>query len=287
MELKNIFEKIYPDQDISQITSLIEKYKLASILNNLLEHVKSAVEEMQTKEISTTTITAIATSLLAGVNNKLYIINNSDEKKDLELLISDIANELLCQLLQKYKRNKTQLLFEITESLKTTCEINGYNTDALLQIFPLDKITKWASNIESNSLEDIFTSPPIYYFWLASPHNLDELCYTLKDKKVIESIKNFKLLFKAPTNRIKVKFNASHKETIIVLFDILYDKQLISTKGRKGHFLPLKVYGVDFDNNILFQNDPKTIKYTVKKNKSKWLGINEKIEKWIIGFTKA
>ena len=137
LQLHSIISMIYLARDISKINVLLEKYKLDLLLKNVVEKVQSEIKHLQTKsgENRQSSILSISVSFLASVNNKLAVITIADEKRDLELLISDISNELLSQLLKDYRGNKTELLNEIIENLKTICELNGYDYDALLLIF--------------------------------------------------------------------------------------------------------------------------------------------------------
>lgn len=282
LQLRDIISNIYPAQDTIDTIELLEKYGLESILDKIILKVQSEVILLQgQKNRGQTSISLLSGTILSGINGKLALITDELEKRSMELLLSDISHELLLKIIHDYKGDKKKLLAAISEGLKSSCEINGYDMDALLLVFPLHKFTSLASILESNIQRVVYSQKPIYYIWNGLPHALDELSRNLRDKKIIESTKGFKTLFELPEDNLKVKFDSNHKETIIVLFDVLHDRKLISIRGNKGHFMPIKLYAVDFDNNFLIENEPKTAKYTIKKNRAKWLLLKGSVEKWI------
>ena len=124
-----------------------------------------------------------------------------------------------------------------------------------------------------------------HYEWLGKLHHLDELSNNLKHEKTILSVKDFKKLFEKHDNPLlKVQFEKQSLHFLLALFDELRNRKLLLPKGNKGHFHPLKAYGVDFENNILIKKSPKTIKFTAKKNAEKWEKHVNKAKSWTGGF---
>lgn len=287
IEIEELIKEIYHEGDVATIFSLLDKYQLRGILSNTL---KTVVEEIRLVKIKPAAerqaiIVSLASTFLSSINNKLSLVENTNEKKLLEVLISDIAFEMLKQMLVHYSGNKAALLNSIDESLVTACEINGFDSFSLYQMFPIRKLSAIASTIENDSKPQRANSTKtIFYDWLGEPYNLDDSSNTLKDHSIIEGVKPFKGLFKPPPSNFQVRFNASLFDEVIVLFDTLNDKGIIQTRGRSGHFSPLKRYAVDFENNFLIQGAPKSIKYAIKKNKQKWKTLNDKVSKWISDF---
>lgn len=284
MKLSDLLKNIYPDDDARFTHSLLEHHDLILVLQIALDricHFNNSQGDLQENQI-TNNIGALASSFLTGVNSKLSLVPVSDEKAKIELIISDVAFELIKSVLDNYRGDRRLLLSAINYSLQTTCEFNGYDFNALSHIMPLKKYIELQP--DRSQLKIIYKGDCIYYKWNSGAYNLSDLCSELKARNVIKSTKEFYKLFESPKEDFIISFNREYHDELIVLFDILYHKKHILPVGNKGHFLPLQRYAVDFENKSLLKKEAKTLKYTLKKNKVKWQELNEKVYKWIAGF---
>jgi hypothetical protein len=209
------------------------------------------------------------------LNSVLEKIDNIEEKKELEYILSDISSEFIHLLLQKKGISQENLLTQIRDSLITTCIVNNWNTELLLKKIRIDLLHILSVNDSSidNDLRRIS-----YYSWLGSIERLNELAYNLKDRKTIKSTGEFKKLFSSHTGNIRVRIDSEQINFIIVLFDQLKVKRLIKPCGTKGHFYPLKSYCVDFDKNVLIKNDPKRKKELIRRNNIKYRELVEEVD---------
>ena len=109
-----------------------------------------------------------------------------------------------------------------------------------------------------------------YYCWKGNPKDLEDLAFSLKDKKVVKSKVDFTKLFENHENDISVKVYEDKLEYLIVLFDQLNHLKLISVKGgRVGHFTPIRRYTIDLSGEVLIKRNPKHIKYGIMKDQQK------------------
>jgi hypothetical protein len=279
MSYEEILNEIYTDKE--KAIRLFQKYDLESVIKKAIDLVKSKTAIDSQKPVR---IGGLPTIMLHGVNSKLKDISDDGEKREVELLVSDIAFFLLNQLLQKTNGNRAELLIEVKESLQDACVIYNYNYEQLMLLFNLDKFAKIVSTVEYKSSSLEASHIPIHYEWLGKNHQLDELAKDLKSGNIIRSVKEFKSLFGVKPQA--VQFNDAKIDYLIVLFDLLKEHKLISIKGNRGHLHPLKVHGVDFDNKVLIKNSPKSINYAIKKNPAKWSKITGICNQWIDGFKK-
>lgn len=283
MELKTILLDIYPEGDATITYEILMRYNLLPILNVAIVNVKKFNEEHdhRNNNLTFSNIGTIASAFLSGINSKLSSVLAADEKKNLELIISDIAFVLIKSILDNYEGDRTLVLSSIYDSLRTTCEFHNYDFEALHQAVPLRRCIEVQPG---KTIKTVNSAARVYYRWNSNMYNLHTLSRDLKSRDVIKRTREFHKLFESPTADFTVSFNKNYHNELIVLFDTLFDKNHILPVGRKGHFVPLQTYAVDFENNSLITKPPKTIKYTLKKNSTKWHELTEKVEKWLTGF---
>lgn len=270
--LKDLITTIFVDEN-EKILLLLRKVELDNFISDFFNR----LNELQTSDFEQKKNIAgtLASTYLTRLNSVLEKIDNIEEKKELEYILSDISSEFIHLLLQKKGISKENLLTQIRDSLITTCIVNNWNTELLLKKIRIDLLHILSVNDSSidNDLRRIS-----YYSWLGSIERLNELAYNLKDRKTIKSTGEFKKLFSSHTGNIRVRIDSEQINFIIVLFDQLKVKRLIKPCGTKGHFYPLKSYCVDFDKNVLIKNDPKRKKELIRRNNIKYRELVEEVD---------
>lgn len=247
------------------INTILEKNELIEILQKQVLYFNMYIKDDSMSDFNTTSITD-----LQVIKSKLNILENKKDIEFLKYLCSSIGNYLIHKLLNQNRICATDLK-SLNEALKNVSELRDYAIEARLQL-----------NRNADLIETKDTKEPCicaYYEWLQNDYFLDEISSNLRSEKIIRSVKDFKKLF--TKNPVQVAFDVESKEFIIVLFDLLYQKNIIKPKIRKGHFVPLKEFSVDLDNKVLFKRDMKQVKYSVKKNTEKYHKIEAKAMKWI------
>lgn len=284
MKLEKLLSHIYPVDDAKQAYDLVHGYELSAILQIAIDKTDYfiGIGEKEEENRIVTNIGGLASSFLSGINSKLVHVTTADEKRKIELIVSDVAFELIKNILDNFSGDGRLLLNAIHESVRMTCDFNGYDFNIIEQLIPFAKYIA----MQPSSDNRMSSSPlvHVYYKWNSNKYNLNSLSETLKSKKIIKRVRDFHMLFESPRERFTICFNSAYHDELIVLFDMLYAKEHISPVGTKGHFVPLKSYAVDLGNQSLIKKQPKTIKYTLKKNKRKWSELNSEVGKWIASF---
>lgn len=260
MYLSTLLEEVFQDEEIP--ITLLRKYDLEAVLERAVVSIDKILSH---SPVSTTRLAGLAPSILFLINNRLSKVTDPIDKGNLEFLMAEVTVHLLKKLLEKSDQPSTALK-EIKNSLETASNVSDYNFAALLAI------------LKYNSLENHYKEDDTYYYdWTGKPHELDELTSKLRRQGVIKSVKVFKQLFRDHGNTsLTVHINRESVHPMIALFDELKKRGLIISRGGAGHFHPLKVYGVDFENKVLMKNEPKSIKKNAKKKPEIW----GKTENW-------
>jgi hypothetical protein len=272
MNIETILKDLY--SEIEMPLQILRKYELETVLNNSIREIKKQLNESPS---NFSAFRDIASSILVSINGILRHIEDPLEKSYLEILLKDIAVYLL-ENAESNVSNPEKFVAEIISSLQTASSIHGYNFEALVALLKLNK---------AGHLKLIFqnSGKQYHYEWMGSKADLDELLATMLSEQWINSIKDFRKIFSDHrVDNLGIKFSRLKLKELIVLFDLLKEKDLIRPKGGKGHFHPLKVHLVDLEKDILFTRDPKVVKMIAKRNEEKWASAVKIIEKWLEGF---
>lgn len=259
---------------------LILKYELEQPIQNLANFINNKIQKKQTG------IKGLPSAFLTQINSGfLAKIQDSDEKRELEEILSNISTYLLEKYIQSINLPAASIVKDLQEELKTTCEINSFDYNALNKVFPIETLVKFAK-LSSNTSEEVnlLTKPPVYYYdWNGiNQYDLDDLVKNLKSENHISNVWGFKKIFKKHSGDITISINKESLDFIIILFDTLVNNQLLIPRGKNcGKFHPLKLYAVDFDKKDLIENEPKYIKQRIMRNESYYLKLKGKSKKWI------
>lgn len=279
MLLKSIVKEIFVDQH-DHILKFLTRYDLVEILNKLVDNVD---EQIKDKIISSISISSISTSFLTNINARLSEIKNPEDKKELEYLLSDISIHLMKKMLNHSNLSPDEFLLGVEEALQTTCKLYGWDFNTLSRILRLELTTAVANkSVEVKSEKNPESNVQSYfYLWNVKLEKLDDLAADLKSENCIKNVRNFKMLFRPHKRPIKVSINRDSLSLIIVIFDILKRKGLITPKGNKGHFMPIKTHCVDFEGKKLIEKQPKQYLASIKRNPDKYKKLKDKAENWI------
>jgi hypothetical protein len=271
MSLPEIMAELFYNDEMPLI--LLKKHNLEDLFEKSIQVIKV---EIQKKPIDFGKFRDVASNVLVTVNSKLREIDDPLERRYLESILRQVAEHLLSKI-TKSASDSGRLIKEIRSALETTASLKGYNFEALVALLSLNqKASKYMTSRLSGSF---------YYKWNASDHDLSDLIQTLKSAGWIYSLKDFRTLFSDHGDEgLMVQFNKVKVVDLLALFDVLKSKALITPKGCKGHFYPLKRYLVDLENNLLIQNDPKTIKMVAKRNHENWKKLNKNALTWVSGY---
>lgn len=282
--LADLIAEIFVDKQ-DEILNKLKKYDLEDCMFQALNTIANSNNLNSLSDESF--VSSLSSSFLTNINTKIANIQVLDEKVNIEYIIREISNQILILLIQKSANPPKKVLNHIIYGLKVACEINSWDFEELERKMSFNLLHVVAAKDHSkNSLFDT-TKQQIangfyHYDWMGSEEDLEDLAYNMKDNKVIKSTAEFKKLFKQHNCNLSVRFDSSHIDLVIVLFDELNVKKLIQAKGQKAkHFTPLKAHAVDFDKNNLIIKEPKQIKFRITKNKRNHSSLKVKVHKWI------
>jgi hypothetical protein len=269
MTLNEILGELYVDYE--EPIRLLSKYHLEQNIHQVISEIDT---ETNRKPIDVLRIVTIASSMLVNVNNKLRTVTGITEKKYLETILRDVAVFLLEKIVSK-SPSPERFIKELKSALLTTSSSNGYNFRVLFALLRLNT---------SRQLVQIPIKDPLHFQWHGFEYDLDDLLKIIQSEKWISATKEFRKLFSRPNQVLKIAFNEQKIPDLLALLDKLKQRKLISPKGSKGHFSPLKQSLVDLENNILFKKEPKVYKMIAKKKEKKWEEMLEKADSWISGY---
>lgn len=275
MLLTKLLEEVYPyDKEIP--LELLRTYDFETVLEKAVQKIMSVPSNPQ---LASMMLITYAPSVLYSVNSRMRNVTDTVHKHLLEILIADVLNYLIGDLLKKSNQPSTDLK-KLKISLENASDLENYNFSDLLQLLKYDKL-------ETSYPTDKTKAPKIFWYaWKALAHDLDSIAERLIKQHSIKSVKEFRKLFDEyhPID-LRVFFSRDSIHFLIVLFDQMKAKRLVSPRGCNGHFHPIQVYGVDFDNKVLFTTEAKLIKSSLKNDPEKLQNLVGKANEWLAGIT--
>ncbi|MDX2362394.1 MAG: hypothetical protein QNK23_16415 [Crocinitomicaceae bacterium] len=281
--LEELIREIFVD-NYDRCIMLINEHKIDVILLRTLSWVENF--DSSSNDVLNEAIGSFASSFLTGINSRVEIIDDPDDKAEVEYIVSEISKQILISLVERVNMSPKKFLIKITFGLRASCDINGWDYDKLSQMMSFDLLHSFMA--KGVPVEDTKQTIDRYYEWTGErTEDLDDLAYFLKDSKAIRSTKEFHNLFH-PGNTDLIRFDRNQKDFIIVLFDELCAKKLISPRGdHSKKFTPLRQLSVDFEEKVLFTSEIKHRRYRIGKNELYHREIKGNVHKWINGFKKS
>jgi hypothetical protein len=231
----------------------------------MLDKIERALESGDTNKIVT-----VSGIMLSGINSKLGNHKDPNEKQKLEYLLADIFERYL--ILISKKPNGSHILAQVDDNLKETCEIAGYDYNALSSLFNIRKHVVLLPQRKPSS--------NYHYEWHGLQYELDEIIKDIAKKNWISSVKEMKRIFAPVSGNLQVRCNPEKKAEILVLINVLKERKMITPKGRgnSGHFTPICTYAVDNDGNFIYQKAVNKLHHRLKKNPTKYAQLIGKVE---------
>ena len=261
-KLESLIYETYGNAD--ELITLVRKVDLENSLNVMLDKIEGALESDDSNKIVT-----ISGLMLSGINSKLGNHPDPNEKQKLEYLLADIFERYL--FLISKKPDGPQILALVDENLKETCEIAGYDYNALSSLFNIKKHVVLLPQRKSYSY---------HYEWHGVQYELDEVIRDIADKKWIYSVKEMKRIFAPVSGNLQVRCNPQKKAELLILIHVLKEKEMITPKGRgnSGHFTPICTYAVDNGGNFIYQKAVNKLHHRLKQNTTKYAELIGKAE---------
>lgn len=275
-------EHFLPDK-IKEINQLFYKYELFSFFNRILaQHNNKVSVALKTNNRAPIAhISSVTSSILTGVNLKIVKINNANEKRKLQIRISEIGIRIILSLVHKFKQDYLIIYETIIESLETTSDALGFDYSDIKELMGFDQIEMALLTLRGDHIADeirlIEEIELDCMIWTDKVH-LDILLYEIHKKKWIKKKDNFAKLFGNTDPNLEVHWNLKCKYHLAYLLYRLNHKteHYIIRKGTKskkvGYFKICENYIRDFSGKKLTKN-------ALRKNSSK---INKNPEKYAV-----
>lgn len=269
--LNALVDEIFVDRK-AKVMEILRDYGLESSIQLILENINDPdnLKKLSDPEF----VKSLSFSFLTRINTRIEEISDQSKKAEVEYVIGEIAEHLLIKIIHLSPLDTTIVLQHISDGLKTSCELNSWNFEALNRLIKIELLHGLAAKFENSvpKNKEVKLGEPevkvISYIWNGDDKDFDDLVYSLKDMKVIKSKVDFAKMFSHHDKPIKLKIHPDKLNFLIILFDELKLKNLISVKGGKaGHFTPLKRYACDLNGEFLIKNSPKHLKYNITRNK--------------------
>jgi len=247
------------------LLKVIRKYDSEVFLNNVFQLITEFTDKKSENELL-----SLANTILTKLNDVLFKISNIEERKMVKYAITDIFKTDILAVNQNLSEH---FIPNLINTLKTSSFLLNNNYQELESLLGLKRFDILKSKRFSS------TDSP-YYDWLGKEYELDEFIKDLKDKNIIESVKDFRKLFSA-TEKTFFTVNQAKTEDLVLIFSILKDLELIQPKQKSGYFSPLVQYALDNEQKVLFTKPPNKIHYALKQ-KGRWYEEQrENYESWI------
>lgn len=276
--LDQILDAIFADTPAS-IRKKLKRRKLEKALDRLANRF-AFLWSKSPDEFPEVDISAVSATFLTAVNGKLEDIEDEKEKALLEHIIVDIAVYILAEYIRQCDQSMKDVLAQVHKGLKEACQQGGYDYEALCELIGLESVPLTAKKKVQRSPAQT-KATPCWYKWNGEEEDLRQFARDMVGRKIFKSSKEFRSLFCKHEGNIVVRVAKKDLELVIVLFDEFKARKLISMKGNKGHFHPIRLYAVDFAGDVLIEKEPKHLKFTIAKNRQKHENLRRRVGKWI------
>ena len=269
------FERLITKKYVNSghIIDVLKKYDVLETIKNVFDSLNKGLEKSNLK-----TLAQNAGLFLSKINPKLSRIQDEKDKEIIELFIADLAQPFIEQLVTEDPSG--QSLLELTNSLKLSCEFEGYNSDVLFALLGVER---------HRTLLKATMEASYYYSWKDKPFKLDQLAKLLRKEGIlINPWKEFLGLFKDSGDN-KVCFERSNRDLLLVLFHMMYEMKVIQPRRISGKYATLNRLAVDKHGDVLFDVQPNKRMERIKRNPQNYDELRQKANSLLkeIGLTRG
>lgn len=226
------------------VDSFVRKHNLSSFIEETLKQVE-AIAELSNKEIplDLDEIKTISYHSLKTFNTAIATIQEQEEKERIKSLLSKFANLIQMEISQRTSLNYPEVNKSIADGLTQAVHTERYNETDFKQHFP-------AKDIDIREKEvtvELETKRKEYLVWDDKRADLDECARLIAtDYFYFKSINEFKKIFNDATGKSILKCEEGKINYLILLFEKLWNEDIIILKGGNGFWLHLQQRLVDF-----------------------------------------
>lgn len=240
----SLLRRCYTPDERTFVEGFILKHNLAGFIEDTLQQVEK-LAELSNKAIPVdlTEIKTLSHQSLKTFNTAIAAITDQQEKDRIKALLAKFANLLQMEISQRTSLRYPQVNKTIKEGLEQAVHSERYNETDFKTYFPSSDIDVSRTDVSV----DLQTNRQEYLIWDDEVADLD-ICVRLitSEYYYIKSVNDFKNIFSDPFCKTFLKCEEDKINHMILLFDRLWDKDMIILKGGNGFWLHLKKRLVDF-----------------------------------------
>ncbi|OFX43085.1 MAG: hypothetical protein A2046_08710 [Bacteroidetes bacterium GWA2_30_7] len=287
MTLKQILYDLYPEEDAKKAEGFLMSYKFHEHLDLCLKIIRQKLlnEESEINQHGVIQLSAVASSLLSGVNEKIRLLELNENDQFILQILSDISSKIFEYILKSSKSNKSVLINQISIALHDTCLIFNYNEDKLFEFFKFRQMQHYANILLNNDKINNPINPKDlrFYHWKGNKTNKQNFIALFYENQLItkSSKKSIYKLFEPSFEFLEIELMPENIRITMTLFYWLKKKKLLIPSGYGGFYKPLKQHIIGFSQNIIENKSVGYYSDKLKKNHSEWLNNTNKVEKWL------
>lgn len=208
--------------------------------NNLLNFFDKIIETIETKRSD---IKVLSANILKSCNDALKKEENVEKKKQVELDLTIFMFKLIALQYRHSPLSAKLFMRDIRLSLEETCILNNYNFKELSDIIDFDKLAQLLFKIPKHNVDkkNIITSCR----WEKEQTLLEKLLELLHGEKYIVNPLALQSLLNEDKYDGLVIYEKKHLDTLIVLFNLLIEKNFIVLLNGKGKWQFFSNFFVD------------------------------------------
>ncbi len=240
----SLLRRCFTPDEKQFVDDFVLRHNLSIFIDETLSQVET-IAELSNKAIplDLDEIKTISYQTLKTFNTAIASITEQEEKEKLKSLLSKFANLLQMEISQRTSLNYPEVSKSITDGLAQAVHTERYNASDFKEHFPSGDI-----NIRDSVVTvELGTDRKEYLVWDDQMADLDE-CVRLITQEYFytKSVNDFKKIFKDPYGDSVLKIEEGKINHMILLFERLWDEEIIILKGKNGFWLFLQHRLVDF-----------------------------------------
>lgn len=282
--LEDIINEHFVPSDNQEIRNLFEKYNIFDCLSKTTEHLKIQIQRAISSD-NKAPVTAIATSssnLLVSVNTQLTRISDLDEKRKIQVTVGKIGIRLLLSIVKLFPEQALEIFDQVKQALQQTSSLFNYDyndIESLISLKEFEDLIQTLTGVkQANEITKIEPSKEKLLLW-TQRINIGILTSELKKRNWIKSQHKFAKLFEKPDKSLRVRWDMNYKYELAHLLLELKDGDFI--RPRKGFFLIIERYIVDFDGTTIPKNSLKKISSKITTDPVKYAEIIKTVDELI------
>ncbi len=240
----SLLRRCYTSDERLFVDSFVLKHSLTFFIEETLQQVEH-LAELSNKAIPVdlNEIKTLSYETLKTFNTAVATMQDQEEKERVKNLLSKFANLLQMEISQRTSLNFPEVTKSIKEGLKQAVHTEKYNKSDFKQHFPSHDI-----NITDSVVTvELETEKKEYLVWDDSMADLEECIRLIIEQYFyIKSANDFKKIFNDPYCDSQLKIEDGKINHMILLFERLWDEDIIILKGKNGFWLLLERRLVDF-----------------------------------------